>query len=87
MVLAAVEDCVAKGVTVVITSRVPYGVVQPIYGGAGGGRDLTGAGAVSSPWLRAGQARVLLAALLATDADTDRMVRAFADVDGLGLYG
>lgn len=86
-VLAAVEDCVVKGVAVVVTSRVPYGVAQPIYGGAGGGRDLTAAGAVFSPWLRAGQARILLAALLATGADTDRMVRAFTDIDGLGLDG
>jgi L-asparaginase len=84
-VLAAVEDCTAHGVVVVVTTRVPYGAAEPIYGGAGGGRDLADAGAIFSPWLRAGQARVMLAALLATGADTDRMVRAYADVVGLGI--
>ena len=87
VVLAAVEDCLANDVAVVITSRVPYGVVEPLYGGTGGGRDLVAAGAVFSPWLRTGQARVLLAALLAVDADTGRMARAFSDVVGLGLDG
>ena len=83
-VLAAAENCIANGVAVVVTSRVPHGVVEPIYGGTGGGRDLAGAGAIFSPWLRAGQARVMLAALLATGADPDRMTRAFTDVVGLG---
>ena len=83
-VLAAVENCIANEVAVVVTSRVPHGVVEPIYGGEGGGGDLTRAGAICSPWLRAGQARVMLAALLATGADPDRMVRAFTDVVGLG---
>lgn len=87
VVLGAVEDCLANDVAVVVTSRVPYGVAEPLYGGTGGGRDLVAAGAVFSPWLRAGQARVLLAALLAVDADTGRMARAFSDVVGLGLDG
>ena len=53
-------------------------------GGAGGGSDPTDAGAIFSPWLRASQARVMLAALLATGADPGRIVRAFTDVVGLG---
>jgi L-asparaginase len=83
-VLAAVEDCIAHDIAVVVTSRVPDGVVEPIYGGTGGGRDLAGAGAIFSSWLRAGQARVMLAALLASGADTDQMATAFTDVVGLG---
>jgi L-asparaginase len=83
-VFAAAENCIANGVAVVVTSRVPDGVVEPLYGGTGGGRDLAGAGAIFSPWLRAGQARIMLAALLATGADPDRMTRAFTDVVGLG---
>jgi L-asparaginase len=83
-VLAAVDDCIANGVAVVVTSRVPHGVIEPLYGGTGGGRDLTGAGAIFSQWLRAGQARIMLAALLAAGADTDRMASAFSDVIGLG---
>jgi L-asparaginase len=83
-ILGAVADCIDNGITVVVTSRVPDGVVEPIYGGDGGGHDLIRAGAVVSPWLRAGQARILLAALLAGGADHRRLVRAFADVVGLG---
>jgi L-asparaginase len=86
-VLAAVRDCIANEISVVVTSRVPYGVAEPIYGGAGGGRDLAVAGAIFSPWLRAGQARVMLAALLAIGAGPDRMNRAFTDVLGLGIDG
>ena len=83
-ILAAVADCTANGIAVVVTSRVPNGVVEPIYGGEGGGRDLLGAGAIVSPWLRVAQARIMLAALLAVGVDHGRMARAFGDVIGLG---
>jgi L-asparaginase len=83
-ILAAVQDCTAIGITVVVTSRVLDGVVEPIYGGHGSGHDLIRAGAIVSPWLRAGQARIMLAALLATGADRRQTVNAFADVVGLG---
>ncbi len=33
-ILAAVQDCIANDIAVVVTSRVPDGVVEPIYGGA-----------------------------------------------------
>jgi L-asparaginase len=82
--IAAVADCIANGITVVVTSRVPDGVVEPIYGGHCGGHDLIRAGAIASPWLRAGQARIMLAALFASGADHRQLVRAFADVVGLG---
>jgi L-asparaginase len=82
-ILAAVEHCVANDITVVITSRVPDGVVEPIYGGHGGGHDLVSAGAVASTWLRAGQARIMLAALLSSNADRRQMASAFADVVGV----
>lgn len=64
-VVAAVKSC---GVPVVVTTRVPMGIIEPTYGGGGGGADLVDAGAVFSPLLRAGQARVLLAAQIATRA-------------------
>jgi L-asparaginase len=83
-ILAAVQECTANDISVVITSRVPDGVVEPIYGGQGGGHDLIRAGAIASPWLRAGQARIMLAALLGGGADHRQSVRAFADVVGLG---
>jgi L-asparaginase len=83
-ILAAVRHCVDEGIAVVVTSRVPDGVVEPIYGGHGGGHDLAGAGAVVSAWLRAEQARIMLVALLADGADHRRMLSAFADVADLG---
>lgn len=55
----------AAGVPVVLSSRVPRGRLAASYGGGGGGHDLVRAGAVLSPVLRPGQARILLAALIA----------------------
>ena len=65
----AVRDIVATGVTVALSTRVPHGPVITSYGGGGGGHDLVGAGALGSGMLRAGQTRILLAALLATGDD------------------
>lgn len=62
-VVDAVKSC---GVPVVVTTRVPVGPIEPTYGGGGGGADLVDAGAVFSPLLRAGQARVLLAVQIAS---------------------
>lgn len=81
--LAAVRDCIASDIAVAVTSRVPDGVIEPIYGGTGGGHDLIAAGAIASPWLRAAQARILLAALLGTGADHSSIAAAFADIVGL----
>lgn len=81
-ILAAVVYCTANDISVVITSRVPDGLVEPIYGGHGGGHDLVSAGAIASTWLRAGQARIMLAALLSSNADHRQMASAFADVVG-----
>ena len=65
----AIRDAVARahaaGVPVVVSSRVPTGRLAASYGGGGGGHDLMRAGAVLSAVLRPGQARVLLAALIA----------------------
>lgn len=63
---ATVAAAVAgAGIPVVTSSRVPEGVLAPAYGGGGGGYDLIVAGAVHSRTLRPGQARILLAVLLA----------------------
>ncbi|MDV8058300.1 asparaginase [Rhodococcus sp. IEGM 1343] len=72
-VVHAVKEAVAAGVHVVVTTRVPFGETSPTYGGGGGGHDLVDAGAVFSRELRAGQARIQLAALIASDA-TDVVV-------------
>jgi L-asparaginase len=74
-VVDAVARHVRAGVVVLVSTRVHAGEVAAVYGGGGGGCDLVGAGAVLVPWLRPGQARVQLLALLASGA-TDAEVRA-----------
>lgn len=80
-VVRAVAEHTRAGVTVVLSTRVPAGPVRPVYGGGGGGVDLVQAGAVPSVRLRPGQARVLLAALLAAGVDGATVRRAFDDPD------
>ena len=63
---AGVARALQAGVPVVISTRTPYGTTKLAYGGAGGGATLGEMGAVASGGFRAGQARILLAAALAT---------------------
>jgi len=60
----AIEKAIAKGVAVVITSRVPNGRVLPNYGFEGGGKTLVDAGAVLGDDLSPQKARILLMLLL-----------------------
>ncbi len=66
---AAVEDALKQGIKVVISSRVIEGNIKLAYGGAGGGATLADKGALGSGRLRSGQARIALAAALATGTD------------------
>ncbi len=77
-ITAEVGLAVRRGVVVVVTSRVPYGVITPTYGGGGGAVDLERAGAIISHYLRAPQARMVVLALLATGAGPDDVARFFA---------
>jgi len=61
---ATIKDTIAKGIPVVITSRVPNGRVLPNYGWEGGGKTLVEAGAVMGDDLSAQKARILLMLLL-----------------------
>lgn len=54
----------------VTSSRVPRGEAAPTYGGRGGGAELMAAGVLSCGYLRSGQARVLLGALLSIAGET-----------------
>lgn len=63
----------AKSVPVVLTTRVDHGPVEGIYGGAGGGATLADAGVIPSGTLRAPQARMLLAAAVATGTDAQKL--------------
>ena len=75
----AVKRCAEHGVPVVVSSRVPEGRLVASYGGGGGGHDLVAAGAVHSSTLRPGQARILLAALLASKSTAETIVSAFGE--------
>lgn len=72
-ITAQVSLAVQQGVTVLLTTRVPYGEVAPRYGGGGGAVDLVAAGALLSGWLRAPQARMALIALLTAGAGRDEV--------------
>jgi len=78
-VVEAVRECSRRNIPVVVSSRVPEGLLTPGYGGGGGGHDLGEAGAVHAHTLRPGQARILLAALIASGSPRDATVRAFSD--------
>jgi L-asparaginase len=72
-VVTAVARHVRAGITVLVSTRVHAGEVAAVYGGGGGGRDLLDAGAVLVPWLRPGQARIQLLALLSAGATEDQV--------------
>ena len=74
-VTEAVDEVVRSGRAVLVASRVPSGPVRPVYTG-GGGADLAAAGAVFADDLSPWQARVLLAAALASAPEsTEQLVR------------
>lgn len=76
-IVEAVRDHTHAGIPIVLSTRVPAGPVRAVYGGGGGGVDLTAAGAMSAGLLRPSQARILLAALLAAGVDHTELSRAF----------
>ena len=76
---AAIKDAIAKGVPVVITSRVPNGRVLPNYGFEGGGKTLVDAGTVMGDDLSARKARILLILLLQTGVSGQKNLQAAFD--------
>ncbi|WLP86978.1 asparaginase [Corynebacterium stationis] len=69
-----VKDALDAGIPVLITTRVPEGSVTLAYGGDGGGATLAQAGALGTGTLRAGQARMVLLAALATGTDVTSLL-------------
>jgi L-asparaginase len=76
---AAIEDAIAKGVPIVITSRVPNGRVLPNYGWEGGGKTLVDAGAVMGDDLSPQKARILLMLLLQEGVTGQKSLQAAFD--------
>jgi L-asparaginase len=74
----AVKEAIAKGVPVVISTRVPTGRVLPVYGYEGGGKTLKDAGAILADDLSPQKARLLLMLLLQNDVkDTAQIQKSF----------
>lgn len=61
---------------IVLTTSVPFGKVNFSYGGPGGGNTLGKHGVIPSGWLRAGQARIALAAALRAGVDPVEIIGA-----------
>ena len=76
---AAIKEAIAKGVPVVITSRVPNGRVLPNYGWEGGGKTLVQAGAVMGDDLSPQKARILLMLLLQNGVSGQKDLQAAFD--------
>jgi L-asparaginase len=76
---AAIKDAIAKGVPVVITSRVPNGRVLPNYGWEGGGKTLVDAGAVMGDDLSPQKARILLMLLVQDGVTGQKSLQAAFD--------
>jgi L-asparaginase len=78
-VYAAIREAIARGVAVVITSRVPQGRVLAQYGWEGGGQTLVAAGAILGNDLSAQKARILLMLLLQDGVVTPQILQAALD--------
>ena len=71
----AVADALCDGLPVVISTRTPDGETALSYGGDGGGANLHSLGAINAWAFRPSQARILLAAALATGTDPAEVFR------------
>ena len=78
-VVRAVIDLLGRGLTVVLSTRVPEGPVAGVYG-QGGGADLIAAGVPAASGLPATQMRILLALWLSHDLDTAQPVQSLIDI-------
>jgi L-asparaginase len=72
-----VQRCLADGLPVVVSSRVPRGRVGPTYGFPGGGQSLANAGAILAGDLRPQQARLDLMLALGAGYEGERLAAVF----------
>ncbi len=73
----AVKEVIAKGIPVVISTRVWNGRVLPNYGFQGGGKTLQEAGAIFADNLSPQKARILLMLALQTSSNAQEIQRLF----------
>lgn len=74
-----IEAALARGLPVVVATRVPTGGTRPVYGGPGGGVTLSDLGVVQAGPLSAAKARLLLMVLLAGGAGSAESAARFVD--------
>lgn len=60
-----IRKLIARGLVVVVSTRVPQGGTWPVYGGPGSGTELASSGVLGAGTLTTGKARLLLLACLA----------------------
>lgn len=78
----AIEYALSKKIPVVISSRVYYGSVEPVYGDVGGGKTLQDAGCILAGDLIGTKARLLLMlGLMQYGNDPARLKALFAEAD------
>lgn len=77
-IFEAIEHALSRDIPVVISSRVYYGAVEPIYGDKGGGKMLQDAGCILSGDLMGTKARLLLIiGLMQYGNDTEKLKSLF----------
>jgi L-asparaginase len=74
-----IRAAVARGLPVVVATRVPTGGTGAVYGGPGGGVTLRDAGVIAAGGLSAAKARLLLMLLLAEGGDVRARFEAAVD--------
>jgi L-asparaginase len=73
----SIAEVIKKGITVVISTRVPNGRVLPIYGFKGGGKTLKEADAIFADNLSPHKARILLMLALQTTTKPEEIQKLF----------
>lgn len=84
-----IRELIARGVVVVVSTRVPHGGTWPVYGGPGSGTELAEAGVLGAGTLTSGKARLLLLTCLAeqNSADAAKTFQEAVEVLGRGSEG
>lgn len=88
-VVDSIRGLIARGVVVVVSTRVPHGGTWPVYGGPGSGTELAEVGAIGAGTLTSGKARLLLLTCLAgrSSPDAAKTFQEAIEVLGRGREG
>ncbi|WP_445004624.1 asparaginase [Halomonas mongoliensis] len=73
-----IENAIAEGLKIVISTRVPHGRTLPIYGYKGGGATLKELGAIFADDLSPGKAQIMLMLAMAEERDHEELRAIFS---------